>query len=251
MNSELKWHDDDEFWEAFAPFMFGERMWDNAPNEVERIIKLVEAEEGTTILDLACGPGRHSLEFARRGYRVTAVDRTATFLAMARQRAEAEDLDIEFVQEDMRHFYRPETFDIALSLFTSFGYFDDPAENLQVLENINRSLKPGGKVIMDVAGKEIIARIFQERDWRQRDDVFLLEERQVGRDWGRMENRWILIDGPRRVEHRLSHWLYSAAELTQYLKNSGFTEVTIYGNLDGELYDHLAKRLIATARKPI
>ena len=133
------------------------------------------------MLDLCCGPGRHSLEFARRGFRVTGVDRTAHYLTTARAAATREGLTVEFVQEDMRHFHRPAAFDLALNLFSSFGYFEDVANDLRVLQHLHDSLKSGGQVLLEMAGKEPLARMFQPRTWHRHAerDEYLLEERII------------------------------------------------------------------------
>ena len=243
------WHESDTFWKTMAATMFHEQRWDAAPGEVDQIIRLLGISPGSTILDLGCGPGRHTLELARRGFSVTGVDRTAAYLEEARARASAEDLAIEFVQEDMRRFHRPDAFDAALSMFTSFGYFEDPAENRQVLVNVNRSLKDNGVLLVELMGKEVLARIFTERDWSEDEGAFLLQERQVSRNWSWMENRWILLQGAERHEFKISHWLYAASELTTLLMACGFGAVGIFGDLEGAPYDHTAKRLVAVARK--
>lgn len=125
------WHEDDAFWEAFGPLMFTEEAWRAAPDEVEALIDLLVLVPSDALLDLGCGVGRHTLELARRGYQVTGVDRTATYLAEAQSRAEEEGLPDRFVAADMRDFVREDTFDAVLSLFTSFSYFEYPEENLQ------------------------------------------------------------------------------------------------------------------------
>ena len=247
--SDRPWHEDDEFWQIMAPFMFGEQSWENAPVQVEQLVSILNLAPGSRVLDCPCGPGRHTLELARQGYQVTGVDRTMAYLDLARQSASDEGLTAEIILEDMRRFSRPDTFDAALSLFTSFGYFDDPAENKQVLLNYHSSLKAGGVLLMELAGKEVIARIFQHRHWREHDDVFLLEERTVIADWTKMAGRWILIKDGGVHEQRFSHWLYSAGELGSMLTESGFRQVEFYGDLLGAAYDHEAQRLIAVAHK--
>ena len=243
------WHENDEFWETMAPMMFGEERWAAAPVEIDQVILLLGVSPGAAILDLCCGPGRHSLELARRGFRVTGVDRTAAYLEKARKEATGEGLDIEFVQDDMRHFCRPSVFDSAMMMSTSFGYFENPAENRQVLANVYRSLKDQGTLILDVMGKEVLARIFSERDWSEHDGVVLLQERKVVRDWSWMENRWILFRNQERHEFKVSHWLYSATELSALLKECGFGSVDVYGSLEGVSYDHRARRLVVVAHK--
>jgi len=149
------WHEQDNFWTKWAPFLFPERRWEQAPEEVANIISLLKVSPGASILDLCCGPGRHSLQLARTGFSVTGVDRTKTYLQKARIQAEKEGLNIEFIQEDMRSFCRPNTFDVALNLFTSFGYFEDMDEDRKVITNVYRSLKDNGVLLMDMMGKEV------------------------------------------------------------------------------------------------
>ena len=246
---DTPWHEDEDFWRTMAPFMFSEQSWENAAIQVDQLLSLLDLAPGSRILDCPCGPGRHTLEFARRGFLVTGVDRTDSYLAEARRRAEAEQLEPELLHADMRQFNRPETFDAALSLFTSFGYFDDPAENQQVLLNTYRSLKAGGVLLMEMSAKEIVARIYQHHDWREHDGAFLLEERNIAANWTRMEGRWILVKDGAAHEKRFSHWIYSAGELGNMLSECGFKRLAFYGDLEGAPYDHEAKRLIAVAHK--
>ena len=243
------WHEDDRFWKRTAPFQFSENRWQAASAEVDNIISLLDLAPGIAILDLPCGPGRHSLELARRGFQVTGVDRTAAFIDEARQRAEDEALEAEFIQADMREFRRYESFDAAINLFTSFGYFDDPADDRQVLENFFVSLKPGGKLVIDMVGKEVLARVFRPRDWVEREGALFLEERKIVDGWSRIETRWIIVRNGTREEFTLKLRLYSGAELAVLLKGAGFREVKLYGSLDGIPYDHEAKRLVVLATK--
>ncbi|MEW5871531.1 MAG: class I SAM-dependent methyltransferase [Chloroflexota bacterium] len=243
------WHDNDDFWGTMAPMLFTEQHWKAAPEDAEQIINLLQPPPGAAVLDLCCGPGRHSLELAQRGFRVTGVDRTTAYLEIARVRAEQAGLKVEFVEEDMRRFCRPGAFDLALMMYTSFGYFEAPAENQTVLDNIHKSLKPGGALLIDLMGKEVLARIFQERVWSEEGGILFLQEHKVSQNWSWMQNRWILIRGSERFEFAVSHWLYSAAELVEMLEASGFSQVQVFGNLEGSDYDHTARRLVAVARK--
>lgn len=242
------WHKDDAFWETMP--MFSDDRWAIAPGEVDAVIDLLGVDPGAAILDLCCGAGRHSLELARHGYRVTGVDRTAAYLREAQQKATAAELDLELVEADMRDFVRPGAFDGAINLWTSFGYFEDPAEDRLVAENICRSLKPGGRLVMEMMGKEVLARIFAPRDWFTLPDGSLfLQERKVIRDWTWMENRWILVDGNRQREYLVSHRIYDGAGLRQLLLSAGFAAVDLYGELDGSPYGPEARRLVAIAHK--
>ena len=249
MSDTNPWHDQDDFWTAMAPFLFTDRHWADAPGQVEQALVLLDVMPGAKVLDLCCGPGRHAIELARRGLNVTAVDRTAVYLDRARDQAASEGFEIEFVQEDMRDFCRPDAFDGAINLYTSFGYFEDPAEDRRVLVNIHRSLRDKGKLVLEMMGKEVLASIFRERDWREENGVILLEDRWISDDWSTANNRWTIIDGNTRQEFTISHRLYSATELTFLLMECGFASVDVYGSLAGGTYDHTAERLVVVAQK--
>jgi SAM-dependent methyltransferase len=243
------WHSDDQFWKTYGPWMFTEKRWANTPAEVDSILKLLSPAPRGVILDLCCGPGRHSLELARRGFSVVGVDRTSAYVNEAKKRAKVQRLRVEFVKQDMRRFCRPQAFDAAVNMFTSFGYFRNPKEDQRVLLNLHRSLKPRGKLLMDLFGKEILAKKFQERDWREEQGVMFLEERKLSQGWSWIDSRWILLKGAKRKEFVVSLRLYSAKELSDLLRVCGFEKVQVYGDLAGAAYDHNAKRLVIVAQK--
>jgi SAM-dependent methyltransferase len=245
------WHEDDAFWEAFGPHMFTDDRLKLARSEVDTLIALLKLEPGAKVLDLCCGPGRHALELARRGYAVTGVDRTRSYLDRARNQAAGEGLKVELVQSDARDFVRPAAFDAALNLFTSFGYFEDPADDLKLARNLCASLRAGGKAIVDIIGKEPLAHRFRERDWYQHPDgTIFLEERKIRGAWERIESRWVRVrSDAAKAEGTISLRLYSGTELAALLRQAGFAAVDLHGNLAGSPYDHRAERLIAVARK--
>lgn len=247
-----EWFDREEFWADFAPVLFGPERWAATAAGVDLLLALLDLPVGSRILDLCCGPGRHSLELARRGYRVTGVDRTERYLEEARRRAAEEDLQVEWVREDMRGFERPESFDGAINLFTSFGYFEDPADDLRVARHLCASLRPGGKLVLDAIGKEPLAREFRERDWHwvDRDQgVILLEERTLSPDWDRVIFTWTLVRASGRRSETLSLRLYSGTEISALFREAGFGRITLCGGLDGRPYDHKAARLVMVATK--
>ena len=129
----MDWFEDDQFWLRFAPVMFDSQRWEETPLEVDGILRMADVPPAAAVLDSCCGVGRHSLEFARRGFSVTAVDRTGPYIEAARESAAAEGLDIEFLQQDVREFIRTGSFDLALNLFTSFGFFSSLDEEIKYL----------------------------------------------------------------------------------------------------------------------
>lgn len=242
------WHEQDRFWETMP--MFRKHHWEVASEEVDSLIALLGIESGASVLDLCCGVGRHSLELSRRGFQVTGVDRTAAYLRTARTKLAAESLDLALIQADMRAFVQPEFFDAAINLYTSFGYFEELADDHRVAGNLFRSLKPGGRLVMEMMGKEVLARIFQPRDWQELPDgALFLQERQVNQDWTWMQNRWILIRDGETSEYAVGHRVYDGAGLRALLLDAGFESVSLCGSLDGQPYDTDARRLVAVATK--
>jgi SAM-dependent methyltransferase len=243
------WFADDEFWVVSYPFMFPDTSFTSAVEDVPKIVAL-SGVMGTTVLDQCCGPGRYSIPLAKHGYAITGVDRTAFLLEKARAYAEAEQVKVEWVQEDMRHFIRPHTFDLVLNLYTSFGFFDDPGDNRDVLRNVFTSLKTDGVLVLDVAGKEVLARVFQPTGSKTMPNGNLLVQRRaVIDDWSKMDNEWIIIENDVARTFRLRHWVYSGHELKDLLASVGFSHNALYGDFDGAAYGPNARRLIAVARK--
>lgn len=249
MDKTKTWHEDDSFWETWGPLMFTPEKIAAAKDEMEKVVTLTELKPGESVLDLCCGVGRCSLELARRGFKVTGVDRTTGYLSKARKQAEQENLDVEFIQEDMRTFVRPESFDCVISMFTSWTYFEDPDEDKQVIMNAYSSLKPGGKLVIQTGGKETLASIFQERNWKEIDGIIWLVEREVRNNWSWMYNRWIMLKGNERIEGEITHRLYAGSEIVALLTECGFSRVELFGDLDGSPYNQRAKQLITVGYK--
>ena len=141
-DSRTAWFEDEEFWAKLYPFMFRDERFEIADEQVQKLIDLV-AFDGSTVLDLACGPGRHSAALAKRGLQVTGVDLSSFLLDKARKRAVAERVEVEWVEKDMREFVRPGAFDLVINMFTAFGYFDDKEDDLKVLRNVHDEPEDG------------------------------------------------------------------------------------------------------------
>lgn len=243
------WFDDESLWAETFDYMFPDSSFESAREQVDDLIELTGVQQGA-LLDLGCGPGRHSVPFAVRGFQVTGVDITPFLMEKARAYADREGVEIELVRQDMRRFIRPGAFDLALSMLTSFGYFDDPEENLQVLRNVHASLKPGGVFVFDTYGKEILAGIFEETGSKELPDgTLIVQRRHVIADWSQMENEWLHIKDEQVRRLRLRHWIYSGREFRDMLAAAGFAEIRLCGDLDGSPYDRKAVRLIAVGKK--
>lgn len=249
MNKAYSWHEDEGFWELFESILFSGQRELSAKVEVENVVALLGIKTEDHILDLCCGTGRHSLELARRGFEVVGVDRMARFIEKASHNAENANLGINFVVGDMREYREPNRFDVVINLFGSFGYFEEPKDDRQVVNNMYASLRPGGRFLIETNGREIAAREFQERDWSERGGKLVLVERKPIENWSRIQTRWIVIDGSRRIEHIVSVRSYSSVQLASLLSDCGFVDVQVFGGLEGADYDHKADRLVVIGTK--
>jgi SAM-dependent methyltransferase len=245
----MNWYEDKNFWVDLCPFLFPESRFEDAPKEVDLILSQV-AKPVRSALDLCCGPGRHAVALAKRGIDVTAVDLTAYYLDMAREAAAAAGVEVEWINEDMRDFVRPQAYDLALVMFSSIGFFEDEKEDLGVLKNMHESLTPGGTLLLEMAGKEWVAEHYEETSCDDLPDGSLLVQRHKIIDgWRRVKNEWILIKGDRAKTYTFKHRLYSGAELTERLLETGFRSVSLSGSLEGDEYTYGARRLVAAAVK--
>jgi SAM-dependent methyltransferase len=244
-----EWFDNESFWRELYPFMFSDRRFADATDQVAKLLKLAKPR-GKSALDLCCGPGRCSIALAKRGFSVTGVDRTKFLLDKARAKARAARVKIEFLQQDMRDFLRPNSFNLALSMFTSFGYFDNKHEDQLVLQNIYKSLKPGGVCVIELLGKERLAKVLQPTNSTTLPNgTVIIERHEIFDDWTRIRNEWLLIRNGRTKSFKFHHTIYSGQELRDLLQRAGFASVSLYGDLSGSPYGPNSERLVALARK--
>lgn len=244
-----EWFANEAFWETLYEHLFPPERLATAGDEVDGILDLT-LHVGGSVLDLCCGPGRHALEFAKRGFVVTGVDRSAFLLGRARERAAAERVDVEWVECDMREFVRPEAFDLVVNLFTSFGYFDSKEDDVLVLESIHASLRPHGALVMELASKEWLARVFQDTTCDELSDGGLLVQRhEIFDDWTRIRNEWIVVRDGRATGFHFHHTIYSAQELRDRVMGVGFEDVRMFGDFAGSPYGRESHRMVLVARK--
>jgi SAM-dependent methyltransferase len=244
-----EWFENDEFWSSWFEYVFDEERFGQAKTEVDNLYALA-GFDGGRVLDLACGPGQHAIEFAKRGCEVTGVDSSPFLLSKAMERAREMSVEVEWVQQDMRSFERSETFDIAINMFSAFGYFEDKSDDIQVLERLYSSLAPGGVLVIDVVGKEWLARHFEATSSNKAEDgTLMITRREIIEDWTRIRSEWIQLKDGEATTFVSQINVYSGQELKVFLEDVGFGSVALYGDLEGNEYGIDVQRLIAVARK--
>jgi SAM-dependent methyltransferase len=195
--------------------------WSAVEDEVEQADRVVSAlglEPGMHVLDVPCGTGRIAIQLAARGLDVVGVDITERFLVEGRGRGAT----VRFVRCDVRDLPFVERFDAALCFWGSFGYFDESG-NLEQARAAARALRPGGRYLIDTIALETLYPGFRDRTWYEVGETLVLEDRAFNVGEGRVETEWTFLRGGERRAHRTSVRVYSLHELTDLLRDAGFS----------------------------
>ncbi len=225
--------------------------------EVDLVCGILNFAPEHRILDLCCGQGRHSLELARRGFRnVEGLDRSHYLVQKARESARAECLPVRFREGDARKLpYSPDTFDAVLILGNSFGYFETLQDDLRVLKEVLRVLKPWGKVLIDIADGDFLRENFEPRSWEwMGDKLFVCRERSLSLDGDRLVSREVVTHVEKGViaDQFYAERLYSSQTLLKLLTEAGFSDGSFPAELSpssrrAQDLGMMERRIIATA----
>ena len=219
--------------------------------EVDGIVTLLNLPTGSSILDLCCGHGRHALALARRGYHVTGLDLSAVFLQHAQADAEHQGVQVRWVEGDMRKIPFENAFEAIINIFTAFGYLESEEEDQQVLQQVQRALKPGGLFLLETMHREWLVRNFEPGGiHRHPDGVIVLEERTFDLLAGRCDVQWTMLspDGQRR-QYTHSVRMYTLREFARMLAAAGLQIQAFYGGLDGSRLSLNSPRLVVIGAK--
>jgi SAM-dependent methyltransferase len=220
--------------------------------EAERLNDLIERvaglRKGDQMLDIGCGRGRHAISMARRGYVVTGLDLSARAIATARERARLEEVDVRFVEGDMREPLCEACFDGVTNLFTAFGYFERDEEHEQAILAMATSLRSGGWIIQDFLNASLVQGEYIAEDRRVESGVEIIQRRRL--DDGRIVKEIALRRGNKEQVHHESVRLLTLDDFRRYYANAGLRLLNVYGDYDGGPHDAMAPRLILHAVKP-
>lgn len=191
------------------------------------------------ILDLCCGQGRHSIELAKRGYNdIEGLDRSRYLIQKARSTAKKEAVVCKFREGDARKLpYSPDTFDFIMILGNSFGYFEAIDDDFKVLKEAFRTLRPWGKILIDITDGEYIRNNFQERSWEWiNKEYFVCRERSLSLDKQRLISREVIthVNKGVLVDQFYGERLYSKNQILDLLEKAGFSDITFHGFIKPE-----------------
>ncbi len=225
--------------------------------EVDLFSETLKISPECKILDLCCGQGRHSLELSGRGFQnVEGLDRSHYLIQKAKAQAKKEGLYVKFREGDARKLqYTPDTFDVVMILGNSFGYFETIQDDMRVLKEVFRVLKPWGRLLIDVADGEYLRESFRPRSWEWIGKKhFVCRERSLSLDKQRLISREVVTHVGKGVivDQFYAERLYTRESLGELLNAAGFSDVAFYGEISPDSQRNqdlgmMAKRIIVTA----
>jgi SAM-dependent methyltransferase len=217
--------------------------------EADFLENALHVPPGGRILDNPCGNGRHSLELAVRGYRVTGIDLSAEFLAEAKATAAAVGLDAEFLQQDMRAIDAEAEFDAAFCFGNSFSYFGYTG-SCAFLASVSRSLKPGARFALEsgIAAESLLPKL-ESRRWLQLGDILFLSSNRYAAAESRLDIQYTFVRDGHADTREASSYIYTVAEIRRMLSNAGLQAMHYYSSLDLHPYELGSQRLLLVAEK--
>jgi SAM-dependent methyltransferase len=220
--------------------------------EVKNILALLDLPPGARVLDMACGHGRHAIPLALLGYQVTGFDLSEVFLERARADAEAAGASVRWLHGDMRELPFDGEFDAVINIFTAFGYFEDPADDLRVLRGVRSALRPGGRFLLETLHRDGLVARFAPRSFEKTTSgAIVLHERRWDLVGDVIVDEVTLIrpDGTRR-NFTTRVRLHSLDEFLALLRQADLEPEGWYGGLDAGELGLNSRRLAIISRRP-
>lgn len=236
------------FDEAMAGLLFDGRKELEAPSEARGLLKLTGLERGS-VLDVACGTGRHSGAFAAMGMDVTGIDASAMYVKRAKARLKEAGRKARFVKADLRDLKAFKgRYDLVVNLFTSFGYLATASANERSLRQMAACLKPGGWLAIELLPRISLRRITEPEVIQRVPGGWLFEQRWFSDDGRSLHTRvtWDLKQG-RRVQDSVFQ-TYDRAELIGLFKKAGLGRIKAHGDFQGRPFK-AGDRLLILGRR--
>lgn len=212
---------------------------------IDNLLHSLHLEPWSKVLDLACGRGRHARYLNTKQLSVVGLDLAEQNISFAKQ---FENEHLHFEQADMREAFGSERFDLVLNLFTSFGYFDDRADNIKACHQIARALKPNGLLLMDFMNVQRVIEGLVPAENRVVEGInFELNRRIEG---NKVIKSIDFQDQGQDFHFEERVQLLALADFEEFFQLAGLVIEATFGDYKmGPFDEHQSERLILKARK--
>jgi 2-polyprenyl-3-methyl-5-hydroxy-6-metoxy-1,4-benzoquinol methylase len=222
--------------------LYRHRDMSDANRQISLILSTLKPEASANILDLGCGEGRHSEILHQHGLNITGIDLSAVLIDLGKLQFPHLNLSV----GDMRCISGK--FDIILSLFTSFGYFDEDSENMAVLTSVSQALTPGGTYWLDYLNPAYVSANLEPETVRELAPAQrVIEKRRIVGDMVIKDIVFEMNNGEKRYQERVK--LYDKPRLEDMLRDAGLSPVGSFGNYEGARWSSESPRTILYAEK--
>ena len=224
--------------------------------EVDFLESVFELEKSWPILDLCGGHGRHAMELSRRGFHdVTVLDYSQVLINLGKERAQEENLNTVFLRNDARDTGLPnQRFKVIMIMASSLGYLPHEAEDIKILKEASRLLKPEGSLLLDLPNMEYVMTHFTPLAWHEADDDIVVC-RQRSLDKNVITCREVVISKKSGLirDESFSTRLYSQEKISKMLTSVGLSTVRIQKDFVSHLkegdYGCMTNRMIVVGTK--
>lgn len=216
--------------------------------ECDYIERHCELKGKGKILDLACGHGRHSIEFAKRGYSVEGVDINKEFIQIAKNNSQEKGLKVKFVEEDILEIEHEEDFDIVLFLFNSLGFFNRQ-DSERIFKKINQCLVEGGRVFLDIKNRDHIVKELKPYEIYEKGEDLMIDRLSFNPIKGTTTNIRTYIKDGKRYEAPFTMYSYNYSDLEQFLRGTELKIKKVLGGWKDERFDSESRRIVVILEK--
>ena len=198
--------------------------------EADFCLAELNVQPGQSLLDISCGFGRHSIEFALRGYEVTGIDISQTFMAALKERIKADNLSIEAIEADFLKIELDRKFSGAVCLGNSFGYFSFDKMKLFVA-NVASCLEIGAKVIINsgIIAESILPNFPKYKSYTVQDITMEISNTYSVKDSYMMSHILYTKHGEKE-EHSFKQYVFTVGEVKRLLRSCGLETVATYNS---------------------
>ncbi len=228
--------------------VYSHRDESEAQRLVELIVSRLNLKNNSSVLDMACGAGRHAIKFAKSGFDTTAVDLSQLLISDAKANELKSDVKIRFILSDILNFNTEVRFDLAVNLFTSIGYFDSDEQNVAVIKKAYTLLKDNGYFVIHYFNKPFLINHLIPTTVFSEDGMKIIQNRSI--ENGRVVKKIIIEKNGSTENFYESVRLFSEFEVSSFITESGFTVINRFGDYYGNIYNaETSPRLIIFAKK--